>query len=82
MTYPKAWLTEVRSWLLDNTHKIRHGHYPEDFLRAMYDVGALKDPPKPREWLVCPHYGVYAEGTTVCPCHGDKLIYVREVEES
>ncbi len=54
--WPKEWLDCVqetidnpddpskRLWILVNG---------EDALNSLHEIGALKDPPKPREWSIC-----------------------------
>ena len=79
MKYTKLWLEAVNNFNGNAFHA-------EDVLDALAEVGALKIPPKPREWWVCEGCGQVAK-TNVTHCstnpgrvsHG--MIHVREVME-
>lgn len=50
--WPEAWVKELDGWLFEAKSGERLV-YPEQVLRALHDIGALKDPPEPRKWELC-----------------------------
>jgi hypothetical protein len=50
MKYPKEWIEVVRSLCVQESDE----EFAEVVLDRLSHIGALKDPPKPREWKLCP----------------------------
>lgn len=80
--YPKEWMEELYAWLTD----VREAPYDDeglrkvsaDILRALDDIGALKKPPKPREFWVCDScMEVTTDPTDVC--EDGTAIHVKEI---
>ena len=73
MKWPKEWLKVLKQ---NKEH--------ENILEGLYQVGALKEPPKAREWFLCG--GCFARiipdyGRKCIQCESDKIIPVREILE-
>ena len=90
MKYPKKWIEAVpieedhRRSCLNDPGCITY--WREIVLASLQEAGALKDPPKPREWHMCSacwRAVNISSNKLPCGCHGEQVrkIHVREVEE-
>lgn len=91
MKYPKRWIEAIIGARIEVKDSYGCGCLEErDILNRLHVAGALKDPPKPREWWICPqcdYVETYDLGVTwsCVKCNerpsGIRMIHVREVEE-
>jgi hypothetical protein len=80
-TWPKSWLAAVESC---HKHILTTALYPKSseehfakILDALSLVGALKDPPKPREYLRCPKCAMTYEVGSVMAVEGIPGQFIR-----
>jgi len=88
MTYPKKWLDSLERPLFPRTSLEERDEMKHMVLDALREVGALKEPPKPREWRICIHCGCGGRpGVFIDPLCNKSMsvrhdfVTVREVED-
>lgn len=83
MKYPKEWVSRLCNYL-QSRYDNPATEQAETILNALSQLGALKEPPKPREWWMCesgvawntkPDEHYPGRQYKKCPC---KLIHVTE----
>ena len=78
MNYPKEWLRIVGEWIGDGeAYRGTPGY--EELLFRLNEAGALKDPPKPREWFFCEVHGCNAPFESGI-CHEAHRMEVNQME--
>lgn len=83
MKYPKEWVSRLCNYL-QSRYDNSATEQAEAILNALSQLGALKEPPKPREWFICSKCKIATPMNEVHTCFGNfeytaALIHVREV---